>query len=91
MKNSQKKYNNTRLMLIFIVSILSSLILPISCIISLAIISRFFDEKVMLFIIIFWLILIIWLYHFKIIEKYIKFVLIKTKLVDNGDLDEINM
>ena len=80
------KYSIPRLMLIFIVGILSSKIWLLMISLSVEIAYIFTNAYFVLWLCVLWLILIMWAWHFKIIEMYLEFILIKTKLIDKRDI-----
>jgi len=80
------KYSIPRLMLIFIVSILYSTIWFFMIYLSVEIACIFTNAYFVLWLCVLWLILIMWAWHFKIIEMYLEFILIKTKLIDKRDI-----
>ena len=76
----KRKYSIKRLFAMLVVSWISSLIFFFGIYITIEL-AYLIDIKFVLWLGIFWVILILWMYHFKIIEKYLIWVLSKTRLL----------
>ena len=80
MKMKKGKYSIPRLILIFIVSILSSTVFLFAVALTTEL-AFLFHAKLALFFCIVWIVVILLMWHFALIERYLKWVLSVTRLL----------